>query len=52
MEAAAAEAGGEAGAGAVANLWILKPSDGSKGNNITIYSSLEEIEAFLAAQEP
>ena len=50
--AAAAEAGGEAGAGAAANLWILKPSDGSKGNNITIYSSLEEIEAFLAAQEP
>jgi len=58
--AAAAAAGGEAGAGAGAgaggeagaggNLWILKPSDGSKGNNITIYTSLDEIEAFLGAQ--
>ena len=44
----AAAAGGEAGAGG--NLWILKPSDGSKGNNITIYTSLDEIEAFLGAQ--
>ena len=50
--ASAASAGGETGAGAGAggNLWILKPSDGSKGNNITIYTSLDEIEAFLAAQ--
>ena len=28
--------GGEAAAGAGGNLWILKPSDGSKGKNITI----------------
>ena len=46
-EGAAAAAGGTP----VASLWILKPSDGSKGNHISIYSELSEIEAFLANQE-
>jgi len=33
------------------NTWILKPSDGCKGNNITIVSEIDEIEAHLAAEE-
>ncbi len=42
--AAAATAGGP-------NLWVLKPSEGAKGEGIFILSDLDEIEAHLERQE-
>ena len=32
------------------NLWILKPSDGAKGERIELMSDIDQIQAFLKAQ--
>lgn len=37
-------------AGTALNLWILKPSDGAKGERIELMSDLSQIQAFLKAQ--
>jgi len=47
---ARASAGGAGGGSADPNLWILKPSEGAKGEGIFIEGELSAIEAHLAAQ--
>ena len=45
-----ARAGALAAAGGGENIWILKPSDGAKGERIELMSELPKIQAFLKTQ--